>query len=69
MEKTAVEWLEDNIQSDMTFMEVLGLIRQAKAIEQQQIVEAAVWMPEPFSSMEFIPELAKQYYNDKYGRI
>lgn len=67
MEKTAVEWLEDNIQSDMTFMEVLGLIRQAKEIEQQQIVEAAMWMPEPFSSMEFIPELAKQYYNDKYG--
>ena len=67
MEKTAVEWLEDNIQSDMTFMEVLGLIRQAKEIEQQQIIEAAMWMPEPFSSMEFIPELAKQYYNDKYG--
>ena len=69
MEKTAVEWLEDNIQSDMTFMEVLGLIRQAKEIEQQQIVEAAMWMPKPFSSMEFIPELAKQYYNDKYGNM
>ena len=69
MEKTAVEWIEDNIQSDMTFMEVLGLIRQAKEIEQQQIIEAAMWMPEPFSNIEFIPELAKQYYNDKYGRI
>jgi ATP-dependent 26S proteasome regulatory subunit len=67
MEKTAVEWLEDNIQSDMTFMEVLGLIRQAKEIEQQQIVEAAMWMPKPFSSIGFIPELAKQYYNNKYG--
>jgi hypothetical protein len=67
MEKTAVEWLEDKIQSDMTFMEVLGLIMQAQQIEQQQIIEAAMWMPKPFSSMEFIPELAKQYYNDKYG--
>ena len=38
MEKnlTAVEWLEDEIQSDMTFMEVLGLIRQAKAMEKEQ---------------------------------
>jgi hypothetical protein len=67
MEKTAVEWLEDKIQSDMTFMEVLGLIMQAQQIEQQQIINAAMWMPKPFSSMEFIPELAKQYYNDKYG--
>jgi hypothetical protein len=67
MEKTAVEWLEDKIQSDMTFMEVLGLIMQAQQIEQQQIIEAAMWMPEPFNSIEFIPELAKQYYNDKYG--
>jgi hypothetical protein len=69
MEKTAVEWLEDKIQSDMTFMEVLGLIMQAQQIEQQQIIEAAMWMPKPFSSMEFIPELAKQYYNDKYGDL
>jgi predicted secreted protein len=37
---TAVEWLEDNIQSDMTFMEKLGLIRQAKEMEKQQIIEA-----------------------------
>ena len=36
MKQTAVEWLEDKIQSDMTFMEVLGLIRQAKAMEKQQ---------------------------------
>jgi hypothetical protein len=67
--ETAVEWLEDKIQSDMTFMEVLGLIMQAKQIEQQQIINAAMWMPEPFSSIEFIPELAKQYYNDKYGNV
>jgi hypothetical protein len=38
MEKqTAVEWLEDKIQSDMTFIEILGLIRQAKKIEKEQI--------------------------------
>ena len=36
MEQTAVEWLEDKIQSNMTFMEILGLIRQAKEMEQVQ---------------------------------
>jgi hypothetical protein len=36
MEKTAVEWLENKIESDMTFMEVIGLIRQSKEIEKQQ---------------------------------
>jgi hypothetical protein len=34
--QTAVGWIEDNIQSDMTFMDVLGLIRQAKELEKQQ---------------------------------
>ena len=37
MKQTAVEWLEDNIQSDMTFMEILGLIRQAKEMEKEQM--------------------------------
>jgi hypothetical protein len=36
MKQTAVEWLEDKIQSDMTFIEILGLIRQAKEMEKQQ---------------------------------
>jgi hypothetical protein len=39
MEKTPVEWLEDKIQSNMSFMEVLGLIRQAKEMEAQQEIE------------------------------
>ena len=37
MKQTAVEWLEDKIQSDMTFMEILGLINQAKQMEKEQI--------------------------------
>lgn len=36
MEKIALEWLEDKIQSDMTFMEILGLIRQAKEMHAQE---------------------------------
>jgi hypothetical protein len=37
---TALEWLEKNMQSDMTFMEILGLIRNAKEMEKQQIIDA-----------------------------
>jgi MFS superfamily sulfate permease-like transporter len=46
MEKnlTAVEWLEDEIQSDMTFMEVLGLIRQAKAMEKAEKIKAQIYI-------------------------
>jgi hypothetical protein len=66
--ETAVEWLEERLNRNG-----LGLtieeIKQAKQIEQQQIINAAMWMPEPFSSIEFIPELAIQYYNDKYGNV
>jgi hypothetical protein len=40
MKQTAVEWLEDKIQSDMTFMEILGLINQAKEMEKEQIIKA-----------------------------
>lgn len=37
--QTAVEWIEDSIQLDMTIMEVLGLIRQAKEMEKEQIMD------------------------------
>ena len=41
MKQTAVEWLEDKIQSDMTFMEILGLINQAKQMEKEQMCSFA----------------------------
>ena len=34
-------------------------------MEKQQIIDAAIWMPDHFNS-EFLPELGKQYYNDRY---
>jgi hypothetical protein len=40
MKQTAVEWIENNIQSDMTFMDILGLIRQAKEMEKEQIKDS-----------------------------
>ena len=44
MKQTAVEWLEDKIQSDMTFIEILGLIRQAKEMEKQQMIKFAEYV-------------------------
>jgi hypothetical protein len=40
MKQTAVEWIEDNVHSDMTFMQVLILIEQALKMEKEQIVDA-----------------------------
>ena len=60
MEQTAVDWLEDNIQSDMTFMEVLGLIRQAKQMEKEQI-ENAFNYGQCDLGME-----ADEYYNETF---
>ena len=70
MEKTAVEWLIDMLvtENEVTLKgENYKLFNQAIDIEKEQILNAAMWMPEPFNSIEFIPELAKQYYNNKYG--
>jgi hypothetical protein len=70
MEKTAVEWLIDMLvtENEVTLKgENYKLFNQAINIEKEQILNAAMWMPEPFNSIEFIPELAKQYYNNKYG--
>ena len=35
--QTAVEWLQDNIMSNMTFTEIFDLIEQAKEMETQQM--------------------------------
>jgi hypothetical protein len=67
MEKqTAVEWIEDKIQSDMTFIEILGLIRQAKEMEKQQIIncynQSWHFRDKPY-------ETAEKYYNKTFGKI
>jgi hypothetical protein len=38
--KTAVEWLEDNIERDMDYLEILFLIKHAKEMEKQQIIDS-----------------------------
>jgi hypothetical protein len=56
--QTAVEWIEDNIQSDMTFVDVFGLIRHAKEMEKQQIIDSLHY---------FGIENAEEYYTETYG--
>ena len=69
---SAVEWLEDNIQSDMTFMEVLGLIRQAKEMEKEQMDKVSEdWWVEGCAYMKDgkrIYESFEQYYNETYKK-
>jgi hypothetical protein len=67
--ETAVEWLVEKLMKGEYINDPDYLITQAKEMEKEQIINAAMWMPEPFNSIEFIPELAKQYYNENYGKM
>lgn len=61
-QQTAVEWLEERIQRDMTFMEVLGLIKQAKEMEKEQIMNAFI----NGEHQQGFEGEAEQYYNETY---
>lgn len=65
--QTSVEWLFqklwDTPKDKFTWYTIL---KGAKEMEKQQIIEAAKWMPKPYNDLEFLPELAKQYYNETY---
>ena len=63
--QTAVEWIEDSIQLDMTIMEVLGLIRQAKEMEKEQ--KANTWNNAINAVEKDKWESFEQYYNETYG--
>ena len=64
MKQTAVEWIEDKIQSDMTFIEILGLIRQAKEMHKQEIIDAWEDGHDSFSTRN-----AEQYYNKTFEKL
>ena len=58
---TAVEWLIQQIDNkDMGEIPtwVYDLCYDAKEMEKQQIIDAAMWMPDHFGT-EFLPELVK----------
>lgn len=58
--QTAVDWLEDKIQSDMTFMEILGLINQAKAMEKEIIRKAYL------DGIDNEYTTSEEYYNETF---
>ena len=62
--QTAVDWLEDKIQSDMTFMEILGLINQAKAMEKEQIREA--YLDGNLHGIDTKCATSEDYYNENF---
>jgi hypothetical protein len=68
-QQTAVEWIEHNIQSDMNFMEIMGLIRQAKAMEKEHIMKAFSDGQETPINNPTIPHYSKEeYYNETYTK-
>ena len=69
-QQTAVGWIEDNIQSDMNFMEIMGLIRQAKSMEKGQIIDAYEngVSDENESNLSGLFTNSEQYYNETYNR-
>ena len=68
--QTAVEWIEDSIQLDMTIMEVLGLIRQAKEMEKEQIMDANFYgqrLHAKSVTNTMMENNAEGYYNETFN--
>jgi hypothetical protein len=76
--QTSIEWLEEQIikfhkwklspihdENCFDEIELDKAIKKAKEIHKQEIINAAIWMPEHFGT-EFISELGKQYYNQTF---
>lgn len=74
-ELTAVEWLWEQIDNSIPYQNIKtsqvfnDLLKQAKALHRQQIIDAVyVGFEEGCNYPECIIENAEQYYNDKYGQ-
>jgi hypothetical protein len=65
-QQTAVGWIEDNIQSDMTFMEIMGLIRQAKAMEKDNMHKCASFWRGKENEIE--KPIFEIYYNETFNK-
>jgi uncharacterized protein YeeX (DUF496 family) len=70
--KTAVEWLEDNIERDMDYLEILFLIKQAKEMEENntdnKVIHFAEWLTKKHTStlITLYEHFEEQYYNETF---
>jgi hypothetical protein len=72
MEKqTAVEWLEDNIDREMPYREILMLIEQAKEMDKQQKIEFAKRCLDKALDLDVRTAYSKieQYYNETFEKL
>jgi glutamyl-tRNA reductase len=66
--ETSIEWFFDNLKNHEVQSEHYNFYKKAKEIHKQEIIKAAKWMPKPYDNIEFLPELAKQYYKETYEK-
>ena len=59
--KTAVEWVEDNIERDMDYREILFLIKHAKELETEQHLEK--WQEGWDEAFDFVQHFKHQIVN------
>jgi len=66
--QTAVQWLVEKIQQGNPSFKFDALIRQAKQMEKEQIVDAYTecWMNDGGNGFHKVKE-AESYYNETYG--
>jgi hypothetical protein len=70
--KTAVEWLEENIERDMDFLEILFLIKHAKEMEKNDIdnkvIHFAEWLTKKHTStlITLYEHFKKEYYKETF---
>ena len=64
MKQTAVEWLEDNIERGMDYLEILYLIKHAKAMEKEQMKDLYTMHMVDTRTMELYD--FDEYYNETF---
>jgi hypothetical protein len=68
MKQTAIEWLVEQLDGEnhLTDNEIKRILKQAKAMEKEQIVDAALELNPGNIPPKLVKELAKQYYNKTF---
>lgn len=69
--KTAVEWMVEKLFKPMDnppIENVSDIIKQAKEMEKQQIIDFALWFNNNDNSYKSYTEIIKQYYNETFNK-